>query len=96
MHKYIPTSAAGPRIANIMGKKSSPSIRPKSTNASSSLRNSLATNPNSLVANMEAANAAARAPWKTGARTDSKARDARRRLQPIDVTKLCVTPEKIN
>lgn len=83
------TSAAGPSIASIIGKNNSPSMSPSSTNASNSLKNSLATKPNSLVANMEAAIAAAMAPWNTGARTDSRANEARRRLQPIDVTKPC-------
>lgn len=83
------TSAFGPKIASTIGKNSNPSIKPSSTNASSSLKNSLATNPNSLVASMEAARAAAIVPCTTGANTDSRAKDARRRLQPIEVTKAC-------
>lgn len=81
------TSAFGPKIASTIGKNSNPSIKPSSTSASSSLKNSLATNPNSLVASMEAARAAAIVPCTTGANTDSRAKDARRRLQPIEVTK---------
>lgn len=83
------TSAAGPSMASTIGKNRSPSIRPSKTSANRSLRNSRATKPNSLVASMEAASAAASAPCTTGARTDSNAKEARRRLQPIDVTKAC-------
>lgn len=82
----ILTSAAGPSNDSIIGKNNNPSRSPSSTRASSSLRNNLATKPNSLVASMEAANAAARAPCTTGAKTDSSARLTLRRLQPIDVT----------
>lgn len=81
------TSAAGPKIANTIGKNSNPSMSPSNTNARRSLRKSLATKPNSLAASMEAASAAASAPWTTGASVDSSAKLARRRLQPIAVMK---------
>lgn len=45
---------------------------------------------------MEAARAAAMAPWTTGASTDSNAREARRRLQPIEVTKPCRVKFKLD
>lgn len=76
-------------MANTIGKNSNPSMSPSKTKARRSLRNSLATKPNSLAASMEAASAAAIAPWTTGASADSSARLARRRLQPIAVTKPC-------
>lgn len=88
--KYqIHTSAAGPSNAKMIGKNSNPSKSPSRTRASSSLKNSRATKPNSLVASIEAANAAASAPCTTGANTDSSARETRRRLHPIDVTNAC-------
>lgn len=76
-------------MESTMGKNSSPSKTPRTTSANSSRRDTRATKPNSEAANMEAASVAASAPCTSGARTDSTAREARRRLQPIEVTKAC-------